>query len=600
MLGDNPEKSKNPLKKAMRRRNAKTVQFAPPQYFEPSDFEYSDDEEGIEGEYEEDDGSTIANTHDISGGEDADADEDTLVGNTEQDGPMANGIQPHNSNDNSYGEKLNGSMKRRASDDATQEDALEESEAKSRRELVRNSDSFFKDDGVETKKISLTPRLLRGDSDVNLPGQQPDLKPKSSLETFDRLVSPESDKFSDEKKKKEKKGMLGGLFKRKEKKGKIQDNESEDGKKASDELSRVSPQSKNLTENLAQDARHIKGDKTPQRQTSKLQKQPPPHMSPRTSPTKDNIRTGVEQSPHPSIDSAMSPSPHDSLSTPSTLRSPIAEASQGQGNLSSHIGSPEARQERAASPNEKQPIFTPISDALKPAPIRSHDKDVPAETKQRPAKAAMNRFDIDDMESDNDETAPTTKPEQVRHVPPVVVTHPAEPYRERLSESPIEVSPLEPPERSKSSSASQPPMLMVDTSSSNSERRSISPISPTSSSSPSPSLVDVDAETPNDAEESTNPSAASPHADAPTPSTSRSTPTWSDASLRTYMDNDGDIRDLLIIVHDKSNVIPAGPDHPITGNLFGAEKGRLAEMQSNLDSMLTSWLSRKNQTRLSR
>lgn len=49
MLGDNPEKSKNPLKKAMRRRNAKTVQFAPPTYYEPSENEYSSDEEG-EGE----------------------------------------------------------------------------------------------------------------------------------------------------------------------------------------------------------------------------------------------------------------------------------------------------------------------------------------------------------------------------------------------------------------------------------------------------------------------------------------------------------------------------------------------------------------------
>ncbi len=52
MLGDNPEKSKNPLKKAMRRRNAKTVQFAAPQYFDPSDVEYSTDEEEQEdGEY---------------------------------------------------------------------------------------------------------------------------------------------------------------------------------------------------------------------------------------------------------------------------------------------------------------------------------------------------------------------------------------------------------------------------------------------------------------------------------------------------------------------------------------------------------------------
>lgn len=45
MLGDNTEKSKNPLKKAMRRRNAKTVQFCAPTYVEASDVEYSTDEE---------------------------------------------------------------------------------------------------------------------------------------------------------------------------------------------------------------------------------------------------------------------------------------------------------------------------------------------------------------------------------------------------------------------------------------------------------------------------------------------------------------------------------------------------------------------------
>ena len=46
MLGDNPEKSRNPLKIAMRRRNAKTVQFSAPTYYEPSDNDYSSDEEG--------------------------------------------------------------------------------------------------------------------------------------------------------------------------------------------------------------------------------------------------------------------------------------------------------------------------------------------------------------------------------------------------------------------------------------------------------------------------------------------------------------------------------------------------------------------------
>ena len=55
MLGDEEEKkagnSLNPLKKAMKRRNAKTVQFAAPSYVEPSDVEYSSDEEEGHGEY---------------------------------------------------------------------------------------------------------------------------------------------------------------------------------------------------------------------------------------------------------------------------------------------------------------------------------------------------------------------------------------------------------------------------------------------------------------------------------------------------------------------------------------------------------------------
>lgn len=59
MLGDNPEKSKNPLKKAMRRRNAKTVQFTSvPIYVEASDVEYSSDEEDGDAEAYGDDGDS--------------------------------------------------------------------------------------------------------------------------------------------------------------------------------------------------------------------------------------------------------------------------------------------------------------------------------------------------------------------------------------------------------------------------------------------------------------------------------------------------------------------------------------------------------------
>lgn len=55
MLGDNSEKSKNPLKKAMRRRNAKTVNFAAPTYIEASDVEYSTDEDDERGDFFNDD-----------------------------------------------------------------------------------------------------------------------------------------------------------------------------------------------------------------------------------------------------------------------------------------------------------------------------------------------------------------------------------------------------------------------------------------------------------------------------------------------------------------------------------------------------------------
>ena len=54
----------------------------------------------------------------------------------------------------------------------------------------------------------------------------------------------------------------------------------------------------------------------------------------------------------------------------------------------------------------------------------------------------------------------------------------------------------------------------------------------------------------------------------------------------------------MIIVHDKSNVPPAGPDHPITGSLFKEESKRLREMTGRLDGMLAEWVGRKSQSQM--
>jgi hypothetical protein len=120
----------------------------------------------------------------------------------------------------------------------------------------------------------------------------------------------------------------------------------------------------------------------------------------------------------------------------------------------------------------------------------------------------------------------------------------------RLSESPVQVSPVE-------ASRSNPPALIVDTSSQEE--------APSPSSSPSPDLIEVDEI---DGKKSLDNSVNTPS----------SSSTWSDAHLRTFFDDDSDIKDLLIVVYDKSGVVPAGPDHPITGNMFREENAKLADI----------------------
>ena len=44
---------------------------------------------------------------------------------------------------------------------------------KSRKGTVRNTDSFFKDDNVETRKINLTPSLLRDDGNSAIRSVEP-------------------------------------------------------------------------------------------------------------------------------------------------------------------------------------------------------------------------------------------------------------------------------------------------------------------------------------------------------------------------------------------------------------------------------------------
>lgn len=149
---------------------------------------------------------------------------------------------------------------------------------------------------------------------------------------------------------------------------------------------------------------------------------------------------------------------------------------------------------------------------------------------------------------------------------------------ERLSESPVQVSPV---------NSNHPPALMVDTSSQEEDElmdRS-SPIS-----SPSPELVES-------ATRSGNRHFAEDSITTSTSATTANTATWNDNNLRAFFDSGADVRDLLAVVYDKSDVEPAGADHPVAGNLFKEQNAKLAEITTQLDNMLGDWLARKQRLR---
>ncbi|EXJ94224.1 hypothetical protein A1O1_02617 [Capronia coronata CBS 617.96] len=553
MLGDNPEKSKNPLKKAMRRRNAKTVQFAPPTYYEPGEYDYSDEEE------EEDDEESHLEHMGLDDSDEGEATDDQREVSAVSDPQESHeavtlaGIQRTTSNDSlkddlsssaTIAQKPNNSLEQPQSDEPAQ---------RSRKGVVRNTDSFFKDDTVETKKISLTPRLLRGDSEAGEPVEQ-EIRQQPSLETFDKVVASD-DKSKD--KKKEKKGMLSGLFKRK--KG----TSHEDTEKAVEEP-RQPPQAKESVESLS-----TKTELGPERKPSKLQKAPPIN-SPKASPPES--RAVQRDAPEPS-QGAVLPAPTGPAPAPPTVRTVDFATPQSEAVRKPEVGQSQApvQVNRFPSLTEKRSFFAPITMALKSTPSTGSDGGFGH--KPTYSKRAKERFAIDDSDSDGDDETPKAEVQDRQSISPISN---AQVIRPR-SDSAMQVSPIEPPS----------PIRFG-----NSKYGARQPA--TMSSSPPP----LDFNT-GDSDGTASTSKPSPSSAAHTPSTSRSTPTWSDASLRTYMENDQDIKDLLIIVHDKSNVTPVGPDHPLMHDLFSQERTKLADMQSQLDNMLMHWISKKNANVLS-
>ena len=193
MLGDEEEKKPgnplNPLKKAMRRRNAKTVQFSAPSYVEPSDNDYSSDEE-------EEEGNGEYATQEQNGAVTQTTEQRDEIDNTATGEPLKSRGQVRDVNRPSVEEiaeqNRNGGPEQPTTveETRTSEETLNRGDdsaaSKSRKGTVRNTDSFFKDDSLETRKINLTPSLLREDSSG--PTSKPNEVSRSILENSNVLI----------------------------------------------------------------------------------------------------------------------------------------------------------------------------------------------------------------------------------------------------------------------------------------------------------------------------------------------------------------------------------------------------------------------------
>ena len=421
--------------------------------------------------------------------------------------------------------------------------------------------------------------------------------------------------------------MLGGMFKRKDKKGRSQDKDTDDGEKISSDSVR-SPTPKESMESLSQERQATTLTSQPHRQTSKLQKQPPAKLSPKPAPT-TQFQVPVQRSGPTEQQTTNLPEPERTL-TPTT-----------NSNGSTRLELPELRPlfDETPSISQLKTSDLPEEEAAVSNPSKDHDAAVfspfvnalrseSAEPKPLTAKRSRDRMQMDDFDSTSssedrfseatsgrkfherpaqetasrqaDRHVAASQANQHDHLPPHDRLEPTV-STDDLSGPIHETRSLLPQERTM---LHQPPPLITDTSSQSQDSNSPSPVSPVSSSgigetSNNPSPINhpdpVAKTTPTRGQAQGTPADSPATANAPstaTPSTTHTTPTWSDASLRAYLEDDSEIRDLLIIVNDKTGV-KARKDHPVVQGLFKEENRKLSEIERRLDGLLGDFLGRR-------
>jgi hypothetical protein len=535
----------------MKRRKTKTVQFAAPTYVDYSDIDYSTEEEDVEAEY-----LAQQQQQQRQQGQQAQQAQQS-ASELEMDDESAK-VEPLKSRSQQKGAKAEPKKQEVGGDaesSATSQilsRVSEETEVKAADGPKKSSDgtvrdSFFKDDSVETKKITLTPNLLRDDNGTRTSTESREMKQRPSLDKLDKdsILGKDDKKKKKEKEKDKKSGGLRSFFSRKDKKAKGDEDDDSFGKRSMD----ADAPEKDMEDEEPQPSPERAG---PQRQTSKLQKQQPrAEPSPTRKPNggRENgvdIKAFLSEGKVNNV--ANNPPTSMRLVEASPKASPDANIREQVGNNTpSRPPRGESRPQKTMQTKSRMDLDEDSSDEdLAPAPTRQ--APVPEEAARQQARAAPV---ITPLERDQT-PEPVVQP---ANTAPKITTAPPQQPTGRLSESPVQVSPI---------TNSDPPPLLGDSSSQEEDR-----VSPRST--PSPEFIEHEDADTSGHKDSMTATTASP--------TSRSSSSWDDVGLRAFFDSGSDIRDLLVVVFDKTSVDPEPrSDHPVATSLFREQNAKLAEI----------------------
>ncbi|KAK3379733.1 hypothetical protein B0T24DRAFT_695737 [Lasiosphaeria ovina] len=565
MLGDQAEKSRNPLKSAMKRRKAKTVQFAGNTYVDYSDNDYSTEEEDVEAEYFAQQQQLVQQS--AKAGAEQELDDETAK--VEPLKPRSQQKETKielTRQDVGEADITVGKGGLRASEEIF-ETKVADGPKKTSDGTVR--DSFFKDDTVETKKITLTPNLLRDDNAPRSSGDSRELKQRVSLDKLEKDSPPskEERKKKDKKEKEKKPSAIRSFFSRKEKKARGEEDDDSFGKPSMD----ADMQDREMDDEEAQTS----PEKGPQRQSSKLQKQQPriepsPTRKPNLSSPKDSGMDIVAILSEGKVNNVANVPPASMrIVNPGIKESPEVSEDRPQKAIQakSRVDMADFDSDEDITPEPGHQAPGTLEASRQPYQQQQYQYQQTRQQPQTQLQPQLQQQPIQGNFTDNYQVSqPASGAAQLGRVAPVN-TMQLQQNAERLSESPVEVSPI-----------SNPPPLMGDTSSQEEDHSS-------TRSTPSPELIEHD-------------DGDLGHQDSITTSTSTATaPTWNDVNLRAFFDSGSDIRDLLVVVYDKTDVEPAGSDHPVAGSLFKEQNAKLAEITTQLDNMLGDWLARKQRLR---